>query len=109
MELLKIGTRIRRQREYLGYSREALAERLEITPKFCADIELGVKGMSIATLINISGVLKLSTDYILFGEQPVFDAAPLLQLIQACPKECLPQLETVIKAFVIAVDRDAPK
>lgn len=67
MDWVAIGARIRNQREQFGYTREAFAEKLDITPKFCADIELGNKGMSVQTLCNILSVLKLSTDYILFG------------------------------------------
>ena len=70
MDWVEIGTRIRSQREAFGYTREAFAEMLDITPKFCADIELGKKGMSVPTLCRIASVLKLSTDYILFGEGP---------------------------------------
>lgn len=46
----EIGSRIREQREYLGLSREAFAEKIGVTPKFCSDIELGLKGMSLPTL-----------------------------------------------------------
>ena len=41
-----MGQRIRNQREFLGYTREQFAELIEKTPKFCSDIELGIKGMS---------------------------------------------------------------
>lgn len=51
-----IGGRIRRQREFLGYTREQFSELLDVTPKFCSDIELGVKGMSVQTLCRISEV-----------------------------------------------------
>ena len=54
MDWTAIGSRIRKQREYLGYTREQFAELLEVTPKFCSDIELGVKGMSVPTLCKIS-------------------------------------------------------
>ena len=47
MDWVSIGGRIRRQREFLGYTREQFAELLDVTPKFCSDIELGVKGMSV--------------------------------------------------------------
>ena len=67
MDWIAIGSRIRKQREYLGYTREQFAELLEVTPKFCSDIELGVKGMSVPTLCKISSTLRLTTDYILFG------------------------------------------
>ena len=47
MEWTAIGARIRLQREYIGYTREQFAELIDVTPKFCSDIELGVKGMSV--------------------------------------------------------------
>ena len=59
-----IGRRIRTQREAMGYTREQFAELLDVTPKFCSDIELGIKGMSVPTLCKISEVLQLTTDYI---------------------------------------------
>ena len=59
MDWVSIGGRIRRQREYLGYTREQFAELLEVTPKFCSDIELGVKGMSVPTLCKIAHILRL--------------------------------------------------
>jgi len=68
MDWTDIGKRIRKQRERMGYTREQFSELLDVTPKFCSDIELGVKGMSVSTLCKISEVLRLSTDYILFGE-----------------------------------------
>ena len=46
----EMGARIRTQRKLLGYTREKLAEKLDVSPKFCSDIELGVKGMSLNTL-----------------------------------------------------------
>ena len=63
MNWVEIGARIRSQREAFGYTRETFAEMLDVTPKFCADIELGKKGMSVPTLCRIASVLKLSTDY----------------------------------------------
>lgn len=75
MEIDKIlmGERIRIERKRFGYTREQFAELLDITPKFCSDIELGLKGVSIETLVNISEKLTISTDYILFGKREYDD------------------------------------
>jgi len=59
LDFKEIGLRIRGQREFLGYTREQFAELIERTPKFCSDIELGVKGMSLQTLNEIVSKLKL--------------------------------------------------
>ena len=99
-----IGKRIRTQREYLGYTREVLAEKLDITPKFCSDIELGVKGMSVSTLCNLSKVLNISVDYILFGTDELKIDSPAILMIQHCPQEKLHLLEELVKVFIKAID-----
>lgn len=52
-----MGEQIRRQRELLGLTIERLAEKLDVSVKFCSDIELGVKGMSMTTLARMSDIL----------------------------------------------------
>lgn len=104
MEWTAIGQRIRRQREFLGYTREQFAERLDVTPKFCSDIELGVKGMSVPTLCRISDILKLSTDYILFGVEAPSDTSSITLMLQQCPAGKLPHIETILKTVLLAID-----
>lgn len=84
-----MGIRLRQRREQLGYSREELAEKLDVSSKFCSDIELGVKGVSLNTLAKLSYILSLSTDYILFGDdtKTISNNETLSQLIDTCPNE----------------------
>ena len=49
----EMGIRIRKQRELLGYTREQLAEKLDVSTKFCSDIELGVKAFPFRLLPNL--------------------------------------------------------
>ena len=65
---VEIGKRIRKERERQRMTREELADRADITPRFLADIEAGAKGMSIDTLNGISSVLGASLDHIVNGE-----------------------------------------
>ncbi len=102
MDWVNIGKRIRNQRELLGFTREKLAEKLEITPKFCSDIELGLKGMSIATLCRISDTLCLPVDYILFGESSNGNNCVIEQMINSCPQDKKKYLEDIIKAFLLS-------
>ena len=104
MDLLAIGARIRSQREYLGYTREQLAEYLGVTPKFCSDIELGAKGMSVPTLCKISRILRLKTDYILFGKREVKFSEPLSLLLESCTDTERIYAEQLLKTFLIAMD-----
>lgn len=104
MDLLSIGARIRSQREYLGYTREQLAEYLGVTPKFCSDIELGAKGMSVPTLCKISKILRLKTDYILFGKHDVKFSEPFSLLLESCTDTERVYAEQLLKTFLIAMN-----
>lgn len=103
MDWSSIGGRIRRQREFLGYTREQFAELLDVTPKFCADIELGVKGMSVQTLCRISQILRLSTDFILFGKENSGGSAPIAQLLRSCSPSEQAYAEQMLKTFIMAM------
>lgn len=99
----EVGARIRTQRELFGYTREVFAEKIDVTPKFCSDIELGVKGMSVQTLCKIADTLKLSTDYILFGT--VFnDFSPRLSMMLGrCNAIEQKYAEEILRIFIIAM------
>ena len=101
MDWVSIGGRIRRQREFLGYTREQFAELLDVTPKFCSDIELGVKGMS---LCRISEVLRLSTDFILFGRENTESSSPITQLLRSCSSSEQAYAEQLLKTFIMAMN-----
>jgi transcriptional regulator with XRE-family HTH domain len=104
MDWTNIGSRIRRQREYLGYTREQFAELLDVTPKFCSDIELGVKGMSIPTLCKIANSLRLSTDYILFGQTEMKPDDSVALLLQSCDKTERKYAEDMLKLLLLAMN-----
>lgn len=110
MNWVEIGSRIRTQREYLGYTREQFAELLEVTPKFCSDIELGIKGMSVPTLCKIAHVLLLSTDFILFGTLEQGHSDPLNLLLKSCSSSERAYAEQLLKTFLMAMNekKDSP-
>ena len=105
MDWVAIGGRIRKQREYLGLTREQFAEKLDITPKFCADIELGTKG--------IATTLSLSTDYILFGKQEKNDKLGMLKalspMVESVTPGQLPYLESILKTVISAMNHKDTK
>ena len=115
MDLKAIGRRIRFQREQLHFTREELAERLEVSAKFCADIEYGMKGMSMTTLNNLSEVLNLSTDYILKGNnsksleesqnRDIIES--VVATLNSCNRIQLGRVEQLLKIFVATVSETA--
>lgn len=64
---VEIGLRIREARERASMTREKLAELVDITPRFVADIERGSVGVSVPNLRRICEVLSVSSDKLLFG------------------------------------------
>ena len=63
----EIGFRVRSLREANGYTRDALAVKINISTKFLYEIEMGKKGFSAEILYKLSQTLAVSADYILTG------------------------------------------
>lgn len=104
LDFLAIGKRIRGQREFLGYTRDELADKLSVSTNFCRDIEIGAKGMSIQTLAKLSKILKLSVDYILLGETSASEDEPLLMMLASCKPDKRKYAEDILKSFLLAVE-----
>ena len=104
LDFLIIGKRIRKQREFLGYTRDYLAEQLSVSTNFCRDIEIGAKGMSIQTLVKLSKILKLSIDYILLGEMITDAEEPLLLMLNSCKPDKRKYAEDILKSFLLAIE-----
>ena len=104
LDLKEIGIRIRNQREYLGYTREQFAELIGITPKFCSDIELGAKGMSLQTLNRMVSALKLSADFILYGAMDIEETSAVTQMLASCNPKQRKYAEELLKIFILSLD-----
>lgn len=64
---INIGNRIKAAREAAGLTQERFAEMTSLATKNVSDIERGVVGISVGSLIRICDVLSVSSDTILFG------------------------------------------
>jgi len=95
-----IGERIHFHREKQNKKREDFAVALNVSVKFCGDIESGARGMSLQTLERISDYLRISTDYILFGDAPETNNQVLLRIIEKCPERKKPFLKNIIIQIV---------
>lgn len=60
-----LGERIRLGRKANNLTREKLAELIDVSPRFLAEVEAGKVGVALQTLKNISVALSISTDYLL--------------------------------------------
>ncbi len=65
----EIGARVRQRRKALGYTREYIAERANISVQFLFDIEKGKKSMTSLTIVNLAEALSVSIDFLLLGAE----------------------------------------
>lgn len=64
---LEAGARIYELRRIKGYTRDALANKTNLSSKFIYEIETGKKGFTAEVLYRISKALDVKCDYILAG------------------------------------------
>lgn len=62
-----IGARIKNARQMRKLTQEAVAEKLNVSCQHISEIERGLSGLSLSSLIQICKVLDVDADYILFG------------------------------------------
>lgn len=67
MNQIELGFRIKQCRKMHKLTQEQLAELANVSPHYIYEIEKGLKTMSLSTLIDITSVLNVSIDYLLFG------------------------------------------
>ncbi|MBR3553753.1 MAG: helix-turn-helix transcriptional regulator [Clostridia bacterium] len=97
----KIGAAIKAARQKNGYTQEALAERLGVTPTHIKHIESGRRMPSVEILFLAARELHFSVDQ-LIGSGDAKDPAPTLLdgFLQACTKKELRLLEAVAEAIL---------
>lgn len=67
LDLTAIGLRIKMQRKALGLTQQEIYEKIDVSQNHYSRIENGHVGMSFEILLQLSEILKISTDYILTG------------------------------------------
>lgn len=97
--VINLHLRIRKAREAMGYTREAFAEKLDVSVSYLAELERGRTGLSVKMLTKICTLLGLSADYVLFGTDRDEDAIRLEQ-IHRIDESYLPLLDDVISQLL---------
>ena len=107
----EMGKRIRSRREALGFSREKLAELLDVSPQFVADIEYGNKGISIKRFYLLSQVLDVTADYLLAGNiysnevdrESMLVCEEIMTLLQRCDTKQLKGIREIAEIYADGV------
>ena len=84
---VKIGNQIRIARESAGLTQDRFAEMVSLATKNVSDIERGVVGISVGTLVRICETLSISSHSILFGETSGNDAHSISDRLSNLPPE----------------------
>ena len=92
---IEIGLHIRSAREAAGLSREKLAEYVEITPRFVADVERGHVGISVPNLKRLCEVLHVSSDFILWGKPD--DRISIDERLKMVDSDCLEIIDKMVQ------------
>ena len=102
---LAIGSRIRKRREELGFSREELSKLTGISIKFLYEVETGKKGLSSRSIILMSQYLMISCDYILLGTPcPGYQNETLYALIASITDEKRKQITDLLETIIHMVN-----
>ena len=106
-----VGERIKKKRILLGMSQDELGEKIDRATKYCSDIERGMCGMSIETMIAISKSLDMTLDYMIFGESTEVESAreeqseiALIHAISKCPEKKRIHAIRMLQVFLAAMD-----
>ena len=108
-----VGERIQKQRQSLGMSQDELAERIDRATKYCSDIERGICGMSIETMLAFSENLHMSLDYMMFGIKPEsnennvpVERNGLQQLLTDCTERQYLHALRLVEVFLTATEEN---
>lgn len=110
---IAVGERIKKKRMILGMSQEELAEKIDRATKYCSDIERGMCGMSIETMIALSKSLDMSMDYMVFGETNELEEArqeqselALAHALAKCPERQRVNALRILQLFLSAIEQE---
>lgn len=99
---IEIGKRIRAEREKMGLTRDECSERINLSSSFLYDLENGKSGPSTESLIALSQLFGISTDYLL-GISPVDDYTHITRYLQGLSSAKLDAVERIIKEITNAL------
>lgn len=94
-----IGKRIKEVRKKRGFTQEYIAERLDVSCQHISDIERGLNGMSVPTLMVLCKILDIDADYILFGTATRSKNNPINNIISKMTPQQSLHAEEILTAY----------
>ena len=97
-----MGKRIRKIRRERNMTQEALAERLNVSNQHISDIERGLNGMSVPSLMDLCRALDADVNYILFGTYTRADSNPINRIMSKLTPTQRMYAEEILTAYAKA-------
>lgn len=97
MSYRDIGQRIRNLREANCYTRDAFAEKIDISAKFLYEIEMGKKGFTVEILSRISKAFCVSNDYLLSGNENIKVPEKVVDILAGFTPEQMEHVQGILK------------
>jgi len=102
--LVEIGQRLLVRRKQLNMTQEMLAEQAGVTAQTISYAELGKKAMRADTIAGVCAALKISADYLLFGELAPHGYSSLEQKIAPLSPNQYRHLEEIVDSYIAALN-----
>ena len=106
-DYISLGKRIRKIRIERHLTQEQLAEACELSTAHIGHIERGTRALSIESLITISNVLEVSTDYLLLDVASNIDKkiSGVLNAVHNMDKKKFDKFYSVVKVLAENADK----
>ena len=103
-----IGAHVRTARMRAELTQEQLSESIGVTSQYLSDLERGLVGISISTLVRICLRLNVSSDFLLFGEDSPGSGGnlTLVEKIQRLPESKARIVENGVDLLLEAIEMD---
>ena len=92
-----LGERVKTRRWELNMTRETLAEKIDVSPRFLADVESGKIGVSINTLKLLAKALRSSSDYLLGIAENNDKYLSIMTALSSVDDKYLPMIQSVLE------------
>ncbi|NLO85208.1 MAG: helix-turn-helix transcriptional regulator [Clostridiales bacterium] len=101
MDYVDLGRRIRKQRTSLGWTQEALAEKIGVSTSFVGHVERGSRKASLETIVALSNSLGVSLDYLLAGSLNNSGLGPVPQNLNSNQRMALQEILSTIQGQLV--------
>ena len=104
MNYEEIGKRIRKYRKLKNLSQEELAEKIDISTTHMSHIETGSTKLSLQVLVDLSKVLEVNTDDLIFENKPKTMINQINKLLSECNENQIQFISNIVKSVKDSLD-----